>query len=108
MVTNNDAPVESAEVIVSTKFSENTQKSVTDSNGRFSTQPIREFTFFARLLGDPLYAYRVTITNAENRYEGLGEARVGYAPERLTVACDLSKVIELRDTKRYCAAPVKE
>jgi len=64
--------------------------------------------FFASLLGDPLYGYTVTITNAENQYEGFGEGYVGYAPEQLTVVCDLSKPIQLRSKKRYCAGPANE
>ena len=103
VVTNNGVPVQNAEINVSAEFSEEQQKSVTDSNGRFSTKPIRELMFFAPLLGDPLYGYTVTIINAENQYEGLGEGYVGYAPEQLTVVCDLSKPIQLRSKKRYCA-----
>ena len=88
VVTNNGVPVQNAEINVSAEFSEEQQKGVTDSNGRFSTKPIREFMFFASLLGDPLYGYTVTIINAENQYEGFGGGYVGYAPEQLTVVCD--------------------
>ena len=108
VVTNNGVPVQNAEINVSAEFSEEQQKGVTDSNGRFSTKPIREFMFFASLLGDPLYGYTVTITNAENQYEGFGEGHVGYAPEQLTVVCNLSKPIRLRSKKRYCAGPANE
>ena len=108
VVTNNGVPVQNAEINVSSQFSEEQQKGVTDSNGRFSTKPIREFMFFASLLGDPLYGYTVTITNAANQYEGFGEGHVGYAPEQLMVVCDLSKPIQLRSKKRYCAGPANE
>lgn len=108
VVTNNGVPVPNTEINVSAQFSEEQQKGVTDSNGRFSTKPIREFMFFASLLGDPLYGYTVTITNAANQYEGFGEGHVGYAPEQLMVVCDLSKPIQLRGKKRYCAGPANE
>jgi hypothetical protein len=108
IVTNNGIPVKNAEINVSAEFSEEQRKSVTDSNGRFSTKPIREFMFFASLLGDPLYGYTITITNVENQYDGLEEGHVGYAPDQLTVVCDLSKSIQLRSKKHHCAGSVTE
>ncbi len=108
VVTSYGVPVQNAEINVSAKFSEEQEKGITDSNGRFSTKPIREFMFFASLLGDPLYCYTVTITYAANQYEGFGEGHVGYAPEQLMVVCELSKPIQLRSKTRYCTGSVNE
>lgn len=108
VIMNNGAPVQDAEIRVSAQFSDEQQKGITDSNGRFKTKPIREFMFFASLLGDPLYGYSVTITQAESTYEGFGEADVGYASRELNVACDLSKPTQQRNNKKYCVKQVSE
>lgn len=102
VVTDNGAPVPDAAISVWAQFSGEQQRAVTDINGRFNTEPIREFMFFASLLGDPLFGYSVQITRAANQYDGIGEADVGYAPTEIKVACDLSKPTELRNRKQYC------
>ena len=108
VVTDNGVPVPNADISVSAQFSDEQQRAVTDTKGHFNTKPIREFMFFASLLGDPLFGYSVQINRAAHQYEGFGEAYVGYAPTQLKVACDLSKPNQLRNKKQYCLSQGNE
>ena len=102
VVMSNGQPVSNADVKVVAQFSEEQRAAVTDSNGRFHTKPIKELQFFASLLGDPLFGYKVSIAHAAQQYEGFGEAHVGYPPKELQVTCDLSRAVRKQKTEQYC------
>lgn len=56
------------------------------------------------LSGDPLIRYSITISTAEKRYEGLNESYVGYGPEKIYVACELSERVQSQKEEQYCVS----
>lgn len=104
VVTSYGVPVRNVEVSVSTFGGDEIRKSVTDSDGRFATAPIKRAELFVLLAGDPLIRYSITISTAEKRYEGLNEGYVGYGPEKIYVACELSKPVQSQNEEQYCVS----
>jgi hypothetical protein len=102
VVTNGGQPISNTELRIKAKFSDKQQQATTDEHGAFHTQAIKEFVFFAWLIGDPLFGYTVTISGPGPGYTGFDEFSVGYAPKELKLVCDLSAPIETQSRKQYC------
>lgn len=102
VVTYNGEAVQNAEISVLTGNPDETQKSVTDSNGRFITKPIKKLALFVSFPSDPLIRYSVTISADERHYQGLDVFLIGYGPKKISVACELSKPSQFHNDKQYC------
>lgn len=105
IVTSNGAPVQNAEISVSTRDGDDRQKSATDRDGRFIVKPIRKTKLlFPFPPGDQLISYSITINIAEKHYAGLNEFFVGCGPKKISVTCELSKPVQSQQEAQYCVS----
>jgi hypothetical protein len=109
IIIQNGAPVANAQVQVTDEIpSGNGERTtaVTNADGRFATEPIREFRFVFALIGEEFYWYTVQITAAGRIYPGYSSSRLGYSrTKKLELRCDLSHPQTLRDGQQtYCEA----
>lgn len=103
VLTKGGQPVSNAKIRVTAEFSDKHEEATTDDQGAFHTGAIQGFEFWASLIGDPLFGYTVSITEAGHNYPGLTDISVGYAPEKVTLVCELSKPVQLRNRSQYCS-----
>jgi hypothetical protein len=94
--------VQNAELYLSNPLTHKTAMVHTDGNGRFAVGPLRMWRRSMWLLGDPLYAYSLSIRTAAREYPGVSAAGVGFAPKEIGIRCDLSKPVSARGTLGYC------
>jgi hypothetical protein len=106
VVTRDGAPVEGARVNVWGAFATRSQVVVTGADGRFSAEPIRELRFAAWIVGDPLYAYSVEITAANEKYPGYSMSAVGNPSAAIELACDLAHTRQLQGGRQMHCVPV--
>lgn len=101
-VTRAGAPVEGADLHLSSKFTKKMTKAATDSAGHFKIGPLRTWEATTGVLGDPGYAYSLSIRSLGAEYTGLTVGRLGYAPVELKITCDLAKPAVMERTPQYC------
>lgn len=101
-VTSDGTPVEGADLHLSGNFTKRTASARTDSSGRFKIGPLRTWEAITGLLGDPGYAYSLSIRVSGAEYTGLTVERLGYAPTELKITCDLAKPAITGRTPQYC------
>jgi len=101
-VTRAGVPVEGADLHLSGNFTKKTAAASTDSAGRFKIGPLRTWEATTGLLGDPGYAYSLSIRFSGAEYIGLTVGRLGYPPIELEITCDLSKPAVTGRTPQYC------
>jgi Domain of unknown function (DUF6795) len=106
VVTRAGTPVAGASIRVSTRYSKVTRETSTNQDGRFSTKPIREFQFFAVLLGDPISNYSLEITLDGQTYRGYAGGHMGFPPKQLSVICDLNSPPDPSGRLGYCEAQI--
>jgi len=103
-LARNGVPVADAEVILTSRFYETTATGRSDADGRFRLGPLSERRLTRSVIGDPLYAYALSIrVEGEKEYPGLSGHGTGDAPERLQVTCDLGRPVGQGQSLRYCS-----
>lgn len=104
IVTQNGIPVENAQISISSRSIEDTQTTITDSTGHFLLIPIKEFSIFAILIGDPIYDYSMQIIVDNKKYEAYSDGGTGGPPNTLQLNCDLSHPINYSKSQQiYCS-----
>lgn len=101
-VTRAGSPVEGADLHLSGNFTKKAATASTDSAGRFKICPLRTWEATTGLLGDPGYAYSLSIRFSGSEYTGLTVGRLGYSPTDLKLTCDLAKPAITGRTPQYC------
>jgi len=104
VVMADGAPVSGARVSVGALFSSEHQVAVTDSQGHFSTAPIRKLELTAMLIGDPLYGFSIDFIKGERIYGGYSENSIGYAPNSIELVCDLERPLVRGARTSFCTA----
>jgi hypothetical protein len=103
VILQNGSPVAGAEVRVSDQFVDEDRVATTGTDGRFATEPIREFSFVRPLLrGDQISECLVEITAGGKTYKGYHDGGTGHVPETLELRCDLSLSPALDGARAYC------
>lgn len=87
---------------LSGNFTKKTATASTDSAGRFKIGPLRTWEATTWLLGEPGYAYSLSIRFSGAEYKGRTVGRLGYAPTELKITCDLAKPAITGHTPQYC------
>ena len=91
VVRSGDLPVADAELQLTADYTREVSTARTDAKGNFAVAPLRDFRFVTVLLGDPSYAYKLQIIAAGKKFQGFAAGRIGFAPKKIELVCDLSK-----------------
>ncbi len=103
IVQSGGHPVENAEVRLSARGTDEIHAGRTDASGRVTLPALKDFEFFAVLMGDRFFFYQVQIKVGGQTYDGFGAPGIGSIPSDIgTVFCDLAKPIGQGEGRQYC------
>ncbi|MFA6316084.1 MAG: carboxypeptidase-like regulatory domain-containing protein [Elusimicrobiota bacterium] len=97
-------PVVDAEIVLTAAFTDARASAKTDSEGRFHVGPLSERQFMRRVFGDRIFIYKIGINIVgEQGYTAFEGRSLGYLPDSIQLACDLTHPSRQGKSLSYCS-----